>query len=42
MKQNTEADLSNTEVRYDIVGVLILGENRALIRHHINAITPLG
>lgn len=37
-----EADLSNTEVRYDIVGVLILGENRALIRHHINAITPLG
>lgn len=37
-----EADLSNTEVRYDIVGVLILGESRALIRHHINAITPLG
>ena len=25
-----------------IVGVLILGESRALIRHHINAITPLG
>lgn len=37
-----EADLSNAEVRYDIVGVLILGESRALTRHHINVITPLG
>lgn len=37
-----ESDMSSVEVRYDIVGVLVIGENRALIRHHINAITPLG
>lgn len=37
-----ESDQSCIEVRYDIVGVLIIGESRALIRHHINAITPLG
>ncbi|MDY5662797.1 MAG: hypothetical protein SPG07_09350 [Coriobacteriales bacterium] len=36
-----ETDLGNTEVRYDIVGVFILGESRVLIRHHINSITPL-
>ena len=37
-----ESDLSSIEVRYDIVGVLVISEDRALIRHHINAITPLG
>lgn len=37
-----ESDLSSVEVRYDVVGILIIGESRALIRHHINAITPLG
>lgn len=37
-----EADLISAEVRYNIVGALIIGGSRALIRHHISAITPLG
>ena len=30
------------EVRYDIVSMLLIGDNRAIIRHHVNALTPLG
>ena len=37
-----ETDLTSIEIRYDIVGVLVISENRALVRHHVNAITPLG
>lgn len=37
-----EADLISAEVRYNIVGALIIGGSRALIRHHISAVTPLG
>lgn len=35
-------ELKGQEIRYDGVGILIIGKSRALIRHHINAITPLG
>ena len=38
----TESNLGCVEVRYDVVGILIIGESRALIRHHINALAPLG
>lgn len=27
----------NTAIRFDVVGVLVVSENRALLRHHINA-----
>jgi putative endonuclease len=30
-------DLDEVTVRFDVIAVVVVGENRALIRHHINA-----
>lgn len=38
----SEAAMENSVVRFDIVSVLIVGESRALLRHHVNALNPLG
>lgn len=35
-------DVDPVEVRFDIVSMLVIGGSRALIRHHINALSPLG
>jgi len=38
----TEADIAECEVRFDTVSMLILSEDRGLIRHNVNALgTPL-
>ena len=36
------SDTESVEVRYDIVGMLLIGDSRTLLRHHINALSPLG
>lgn len=37
-----ESELSCIEVRYDVVAMLVIGDSRGLIRHHINVLSPLG
>lgn len=37
-----ESDCDNTTVRFDTVSLLVIGDSRALLRHHINALSPLG
>ena len=34
------ADKTDRKVRFDIVGLLILGEDRAMVKHHVNAFGP--
>ena len=34
LKDNAEGDIS---VRFDVISILVLGEGRAYVRHHINA-----
>lgn len=31
-------EMANTHIRFDVVSVALLGEHRALVRHHVNAI----
>ena len=37
-----DSGIDSTEVRFDIVSMLVIGDDRALIRHHINALSSLG
>lgn len=30
-------DITDIEVRFDVVALVLIGDNRALLRHHINA-----
>ena len=30
---------SNVEVRFDIISMMVIGESRAMLKHHINAIS---
>lgn len=32
-----EADLVDTSVRFDVISIVVLDENRAFLRHHLNA-----
>ena len=34
----THADITDCDVRLDAISLLILGESRAIIRHHVNAL----
>lgn len=37
-----ESDLSDMQVRFDVVSIVVIGRNRALVRHHINAFSGSG
>lgn len=38
----TESDCDNTTVRFDLVSLLVIGDSRTLLRHHINALSTMG
>lgn len=38
----THADVVDCDVRLDAISLLVLGENRAIIRHHVNALGEIG
>ena len=38
----TESDCDNSTVRFDLVSLLVIGDSRALLRHHINALSTMG
>jgi len=38
----THADIVDCDVRLDAISLLVLGESRAIIRHHVNALGEVG